>query len=686
MIKGANKRPAEKSSANNGRKDNKKLKSPKKFKRDDDQSNKTPKPIKKSGHNENANKKNFKPGGNKTANAKFVNKNTKGKNEQGKTNEKTDWNKFKKDKKELKLKRKQAKDSYQISIEAKQIYEKLKCRRTEDKSKLVEKLYNLVGGNDVIKKLVMAHDTARIIQCMLKFASPALREQLSDKLLPLSVDMSVSKYSHFCVLRMFKYGSPITKSKLVDSFMSNIVKLACHSISSKILDHVYLTVANPKQQAYMRQEFYGELYRKTKDDSVKQLADAYKDTSNMKASILGSVKTNLEHVANKQLVDSSLVHSVMLEYLNECDDDKIEEAVTMFASLIPLMVTTKDGCQAAIITFYKSTAKNRRAIIKTIKEHLTKICSHEHGHIFIIAVLNSLDDTKATKKAIFDTIHPELKTLMSNQWGRSVIEWLVAPADTNCFHPGFINTIDKGLEYGKKDKEIRRKEIFEQIEEPIANDITSQPEFWLSDRHIGLVTAEILKKLTDNYFVEAAKALATVIANPTWTVSVVKDANEKKTKKKVHDIEQFVTEANKIKKQKREKIIKLETENIKDNSDSDGEDEKEEVAEDQEISTQLGVEEPGLHIVLKKILKNDKERLSQNENAETFGNILTNNITKETIKSWSNINRAYFVLLNIMENNTKTSDTLKELLQNDEVLEHSKLIGAQLLLKKLNSD
>lgn len=40
--------------------------------------------------------------------------------------EKTDWRKFKQEKKELKLKRKQAKDSYEVSVEAKQIYEKLK--------------------------------------------------------------------------------------------------------------------------------------------------------------------------------------------------------------------------------------------------------------------------------------------------------------------------------------------------------------------------------------------------------------------------------------------------------------------------------------------------------------------------------------------------------------------------------
>lgn len=82
---------------------------------------------------------------------------------------------------------------------------------------------------------------------------------------------------------------------------------------------------------------------------------------------------------------------------------------------------------------------------------------------------------------------------MASPWGRRVVEWLVSPADTNCFHPTFIATIEEGLQYGKKDKDVRRKEIFEQIEEPIAKTIVENPEFWMSDKHIGLVTAEILK-------------------------------------------------------------------------------------------------------------------------------------------------------------------------------------------------
>lgn len=118
---------------------------------------------------------------------------------------------------------------------------------------------------------------------------------------------------------------------------------------------------------------------------------------------------------------------------------------------------------------------------------------HEHGHTFLIALLNALDDTKAIKKSIFDPLYGDLKTLVSNNYGRRVVQWMVAPGDTSCFHPGFIETIELGLKFGKKDKATRRQEILDQVEAPISLAMAESPAFWLSNNHIGLVTANILK-------------------------------------------------------------------------------------------------------------------------------------------------------------------------------------------------
>lgn len=233
-------------------------------------------------------------------------------------------------------------------------------------------MYKILNVGDTISKVSKAHDTARVLQCMLKHATPTLRAEISDKLMSHAVEMCQSKYAHFCIERMLKYGSPETKNKLVDALLGNVVRLSGHNIASKILDHIYLN-GNEKQRRYLRQEFYSDLYKKAKDDAVHCLKDTYKNAANMKASIMGAVKANIDHIANKQLVDNSLVHAVILEFMQATDEEKLEETVTSLAALIPHMLTTKDGTDAAIICFYKSTPKNRRVSREFRNESLNRI-------------------------------------------------------------------------------------------------------------------------------------------------------------------------------------------------------------------------------------------------------------------------------------------------------------------------
>lgn len=257
-------------------------------------------------------------------------------------------------------------------------------------------------------------------------------------------------------------------------------------------------------------------------------------------------------------------------------------------------------------------------------------------------------------------MHGDLKTLVGNQYGRRVIQWLVAPGDTTCFHPKFIQTVDEGLAFGKKEKELRRKEIFEQIEAPIAENIVEDAAFWLSNSHIGLVTADVLnhrKCPTIVYFdfylslfkslvqgesyEKAATALAQVIAQPEWRISADAVGPQPQDKKKAHnDVEAIIAEATK----QRKKLLQ----NVSSSSEEEDDDEEEEgdgaeengdepklkkaknepkkVKEEEPAAPLVsGIEEAGMHIVLKKFLKNDAKR----EGTTTFGQQLLQNLSND---------------------------------------------------------
>lgn len=172
--------------------------------------------------------------------------------------------------------------------------------------------------------------------------------------------MVISKYSHFCVSRLIKYGTPDIKQKVIEAVFGNIFKLLSHEHSASIIDTIYISWASSQQKAYMRQELYGDLYKTSKDAKVKCIADTYKDSEHMKLGILNAIKSNLEHVANKKLVDNSLIHAVLLDYLNECNEQDRGEIITAFSPYIPSLASTKDGVRAAMICFWNSIVKERR--------------------------------------------------------------------------------------------------------------------------------------------------------------------------------------------------------------------------------------------------------------------------------------------------------------------------------------
>ena len=92
-----------------------------------------------------------------------------------------DWVKYKKEIKEVRIKRKQKNNLYETITKAKQIGEKLRCKTLkggkEERKQLVEELHSLLGGNYV--KFVLSHDMARVVQYLLKFGNESVRNEIS---------------------------------------------------------------------------------------------------------------------------------------------------------------------------------------------------------------------------------------------------------------------------------------------------------------------------------------------------------------------------------------------------------------------------------------------------------------------------------------------------------------------------
>lgn len=64
--------------------------------------------------------------------------------------------------------------------------------------------------------------------------------------------------------RLLKYGSMEVKRKSIEATYGNVFSMLSRPKSTSIIDSIYVSYASSQQKALMRQELYGDLYKKVK--------------------------------------------------------------------------------------------------------------------------------------------------------------------------------------------------------------------------------------------------------------------------------------------------------------------------------------------------------------------------------------------------------------------------------------
>lgn len=553
-------------------------------------------------------------------NGKFTNTNN-----QENSGEKPDWKVFKKEKKELKEKRKSKKlnEVYDVSVKAKQIGEKLRqanCSPAE-REKLCSQLFTLFNGN--FNKLIFTHDMSRIVQWLLKYCNDKIRQSIMDEVKSSIVLMLQSKYAKNCIKKAVKYGNDEIRQKILTACIGNVVKLMSHTIASPIIDNAYKR-ANEKTKNYFKQEFFGDMYTQSKDDKIKTLKDVFAEATDMKSATLSAVKINLLRVLNKNLVGSAVIHTVLAEYLELCSEEDRNELIIMLRDSIVELSKTKDGAKVAMLCIWHGTPKDRKLSLKAIKDNVQDLATSEHGHLILMAMFDSIDDTVLMKKILIPELLSDIHSLISSEYGRKVILYLVARRDPRHFRPELIALLQKGdgNAVSKKPAEIREKELLQAVIDCFLESITTVTLVWLASGTIAMVTLSIL---------EAGQG------------------------EKLKDAFTAITEY----------LIDINS-----------------VAEEGEIRYSA-VEHPGLHMMLKKLICGDKKLVEKNEC--TFGEILIAKLDDSIIQRWIEFNRACFLLILLLENESESvrNNLISILKGSVKLLKCKKHSGASILLKKI---
>ncbi|CAB3223744.1 unnamed protein product [Arctia plantaginis] len=435
--------------------------------------------------------------------------------------EKPKWSEMKKEKKQLRVTRRKAKataEVFEISHKAKTLAAQIQRKViTEDvRKKACKELHKLLKGH--YKSIALTHDLSRVIQVLLKHSAEDIRNEIGEELLDIMVQMMQSKYAQHAVKRIMKHGTDFIRHEILKKFYGHVVSLATHSISAPVLDYAYGEFATKKEKCHMQQEFYGEIYKNSKDDKVKTLTDTYKDSPEMRTAMLQSCKANIQKILDKNLHDGELFHSILYDYIRECSPEDRAELISTLSPLIVPLSNSLPGVNAASICVWQGTNKDKKTMLKVVKEHAVSLSKHKTGYRLLIAIFDSVDDTVLVKKAIVSTIASNLKDIAKDHWGNMTLHWLVKPKDSSAFHPSFIKFLEEGASSGtsKKDPELRVSELREAILPALKQDMQSDPESWLSSKSNMLLAVAVLSIESTK---EILEAFAKVICKPDWRIT-----------------------------------------------------------------------------------------------------------------------------------------------------------------------
>ncbi|CAK4072390.1 unnamed protein product [Aphanomyces euteiches] len=414
---------------------------------------------------------------------------------------------------DFKLQRKMNRPHYEVVKRAKEIWNIIRERDVEKtkRTQLVEELFHLVSGK--IYDVAAKHDASRVIQSLLKFGTPAQRTSVIQELQPQLLELAKLQYGCFLVTKMLKYGSKEDRALIVREMTGNVVKLATHNVAANMLEsaHEYL---QPRQLSGLKLEFYGKefaYFKSEMEDKKKTLADIIDHSPSKKEEILTHVADLLNRMVDKQLLGLAFVQALMLEYLTVASTERINAMVPNIRDAAVALLATRAGAKVVVICLSVGTPKDRKRIIKTLKDKVFEACNHISGYLVLLRILDVVDDTVLVQKSILSELHSHWLDVALHQNGSKVLLQLLSPLNSKYFGPEEIQLLqppmvdDNGeqvVNY-KKDPQVRRNELWKGLKSTIETMCSENAAALLRSKSGGHVLFEVVKQ-ADNEDLTAA--------------------------------------------------------------------------------------------------------------------------------------------------------------------------------------
>uniref|UniRef100_UPI00358E95CD pumilio homolog 3-like n=1 Tax=Myxine glutinosa TaxID=7769 RepID=UPI00358E95CD len=340
---------------------------------------------------------------------------------------------------------------------AKTVWEEARRKKcsVEKRNELVEDIVSMAASK--MKELSLCHDSSRVLQCCLRFGNKNQRQQILSELTPDILLLSKSKYGRNVILKLMKYERRNAVLQVLKAVRGNACRVLRHSCASTVLQTAWENGSATERHQVLG-ELYGKTYSLLMQDPEKCLGlQAFKGVPHFGTVLEDLRKLLLSLTSKETLLGFSLVHHLLLDFLENSDSTMRSEMIESVRETCVYMVHTKNGARAAMMCLWFGTAKDRKVIIKTMKTYVEKIATDEFGHLVLLAAFDCVDDTNILAKIVVAELIAAVERLIWDKRGRKVLLYLLQPRHASHFAPSLVSFLIKGDVNPNSKKEASRR-------------------------------------------------------------------------------------------------------------------------------------------------------------------------------------------------------------------------------------
>ncbi|KAJ1720818.1 Pumilio y domain member 6 [Coemansia erecta] len=374
------------------------------------------------------------------------------------------------DKRQQRTDRIRAAPAGELKLQALKLWEDLRRGdlATADRRSKMDQMMGLIRGR--IKDVTFKHDMSRVIQTCVKMGTDAQRNEIAEELKGTYLDLARSTYGKHIVMAILKYSNKY-RGEVVRAFHGHVRATLRHREASAVLEECYAVYANSAQRWQLAAELYGAELAVFKDDAAKSIDDVLANAPQKRDSVVAGLLASLGPLLQKGTVQHSIVHRALADYLRLAPSAARQKMIEEMRELCVEILHTRDGAHAAQLCVAHGTAKDRKAIAKSLRTYVMRVAREEHGYAVLVALLDCMDDTVYAGKTLLGELAANVAELAADQHGRRVLLYVLAGR-----HPQYVGsdalqimqaTDEARSLTSKKDASTRHRELANHVSAPL---------------------------------------------------------------------------------------------------------------------------------------------------------------------------------------------------------------------------